>query len=416
MNHKYSFTFIVILGVLSIFGHLSAQTQTKTATLRGKERNLTSGYTIPSQKVTLKIYYNDELKRELQTMTNTDGEYGFTNLNYGKKWTYQLHTQYKDVDYVSRRIRLTGYREHDIYNLSVYSIGSDDSEIFIEAHHLVLNIAKKDQVGEDLGLRLSEKNKEWLEVTEYLIVQNTGNRCYLSDEPMPQSIQGGKVSLKLNLPIGYRGLEILRGISPYQLFLKPNSIFYGDAIKPGTFTLAFKYLIEISQSIELSRELSFDTEKVLVISAEPRISIDSNLQKVQTRVEREQRTYLGKTYKKGDSLDLKVKIAPPVDYSKKIGFYALISVLIICAGFGAYLGYKKFILNRNDIVKKAQKFDKSPVSEEEKYLSDLKTIYLELIFLLDEMRGEGKIDDRAYQSLHEETEEKLRYVFSEIGG
>jgi len=401
---------IIIFGLLFISGHLSAEIQTKFATLKGKVVNLTSGYVMPAQQVTLRVYHNDKLERELQTMTNTDGEYWFTNLNAGKEWTYQLHTQYKNVDYVSRRIRLTGYEQRDVYNLNVYSISSDDSEVFIEAHHLVLNIAKKEQ-----GLSQSstnEKSKEWLGVTEYLIIQNTGNTSYLSEEQMPQSIYGNKVSLKLELPEGYKELEIIRGLSPYRLLLKPDSITYGHAIQPGTLTVAFKYLMETGRSIDLSRRLPYDTDKFLVILTNPRLSIESELK--ETEVKREEQIYLGETYKKGNKVNLKIKVAPPKSHLKLIATYVLISVLIIGLGFGGYFGYQKFVLERKNIVKQAQKFDKSPTSDKEEYLINLKDLYLEFIMLLDEKYSTGKIGDRAYRSLYDETQEKLRNVFSQL--
>lgn len=407
---------IIILGILFIFGNLYAEAQKEFSTLKGKVVNLTSGHSIPAQKVTLRIYQNDELKRELQTMTNTDGEYWFTDLDVGKEWTYQLHTRYKNEDYISRRIRLTGFQQRDVHNLNVYSISSDDGEVFIEAYHIVLNIAKNDQIlSQTSQLSLSKKSREWLEVTEYLIIQNTGNTSYLSPERMPQSAYGNRVGLKLNLPVGYKELEIIRGLSPYHLLLKPDSIFHGQAIQPGTLTVAFKYLMETSRLVNLSRKLPFDTDKFLVILTNPRLSIDSKLQKIQTKVKSVKRSYLDKTLKKGEDVNLKVKIAPPESRLKQIAIYVLISVMIIGTGFGGYFGYKKFWVERKDIVKQARKFDKSPASEEEEYYTNLKDVYLEIIMVLDEMYASGKIGDRAYQSLYDETEDKLRSVFSRLG-
>ena len=91
MSIKNIFIYVIIFGSLSIFVLMSAEAQTKLTTLKGRVRNLTSGYTMPAQKVTLRIYHNDKPERGLQTMTNTNGEYRFTNLNVGKEWEYQLH-------------------------------------------------------------------------------------------------------------------------------------------------------------------------------------------------------------------------------------------------------------------------------------------------------------------------------------
>lgn len=415
MNRKYNFTILIIVGLILIFGNLYTEAQTESSTLKGKIANLTSGRSIPIQEVTLRIYQDDEFASEIQTMTNTDGEYFFTDLNVGKEWTYQLHTRYKNVEYTSRRIQLTGYEQHDVHNLHVYSIGSDENEIFIDAYHIVLNIAKTEEVlAQASQSSLSKESGEWLEVTEYLIIQNTGNRSYLSEEQMPQSAHSKRVGLRLELPEGYKELEVIRGLSPYWLLLKPNSIFHGQAIQPGTKTVTFRYLMDISSSVDLSRNLPFDTDKFLVILANSRLSIDSKLQKIQTEVKSVKQSYLGKTYKKDEFVNLKVKIAPRKSHVKQIAIYFLISVLIIGAGFGGYLGYQKFWVERQDIVKQAQEFDKAPASEKEEYHINLKDVYLKILMKLDEMHDSGKIADKAYQSLYDETEEKLQDVFSKL--
>jgi len=411
MNKKnILLTFIIFVIFISINLSVEAeQTQQKFSTLKGTVRNLTSNYPVPAQKVTLRIYHNAELDGEKQTMTDTAGKYIFPDLNVRGEWTYQLHTKYKDVDYVSRRIKLAGFEEEDIYNLNVYSISSDDSKVFVEAYHILLDIVEK-----KLSVSATEeKSKEWLEVTEYLIIENTSNTSYLGEEPMPKSFYGN-VGLKLELPEGYKELEIIRGLSPYDLLLKPDCIFHGQAIQPGTLTVAFKYLMPISGTNDLSRRLLFDTEKLLVILNNPRIYIESELEEIKKESEKEPKTFLGETYKKGEQINLAVRAVPPESHLKEIGIYFVISLLIIGLGFGGYFGYKKFVIERHDIVKKAQDFDKTPASEEEEYLLDQKAVYLEFIMILDEMKATGKINDRAYNLISEETEEKLRYVFTQL--
>ncbi len=395
-NNRTKFVLWIVFFVCFVsFGISDAENEQVTGRLRGTVKNVTSNKIVPQQKVTLYAYRNDAEIDNRSAISDSTGAFEFSQLEIAPSLSYRLTTRFHNVDYSVPFIRLTSERPEQTVDVKVYFSSDDESNIQITAHHIVLHPIESG-----------------CQITEYIILENTGNTSYLTT-----SSEGNEIGLRLELPHGFEHLKPMQGLMECCISLDGNTLLYSHAILPGVKkTIVFTYHMsspskrnKSSLNINLSRSLSLNTNKLLVLVAEEAYHLTSSILNVSDKVQmsggesglqgKTYKTYIANDLTKGQKVDMRLELPHkrrfnPIWLSGIVLVVGLVSILVI-----RRLSTTRRIDNAEDSTSSV-----SPVRTE---LEDLKSGYLELISKLDEMYESGEISETAYKKIREEQKVKL---------
>ena len=369
--------------------------------IRGRVKNLTTDEVVPQQKVILYIYRNGAEEGNQNIVSDSDGAFEFSKLpvastspHQGQNGlSYKLTTNFQNADYSSQPILLTSERPEQTIEMNVYSSSGDDSKIQISAYHLII---------EPLG-----NNREAPpQITEYIILKNTGNTSYLS-----LSQGGNQVGLKLELPHGFSNFKPMQGLMECCISFDGDNLLYSHATIPGMVTVAFTYQIPASKRVNLSRRLSFNTSKLFAFVAGEGSHLTSNMLSLSDKAEMQGKTYTRHTANdltKGQTVDIQLELP----YKRRFNPVWL-SGLVLVVGLAAILVVRRLSGRGGDVSVDDNELTRSKAPQDGSRRvssADLKKGYLELISRLDEMYEANEIGENAYKRIREEQKAKLSEV------
>jgi len=387
------------------FGISDAEDKQVTGRIRGTVKNLTNDKIVPQQEVTLYIYRNDAEVDNRSAVSDSNGDFEFSQLEIASSLSYRLMTRFHEADYTSPFIRLSPEHSEQIVALKVYSSSDDDAKIQITAHHIIL-----------------QPIEGGFQIMEYIILENAGNTSYLTTSP-----EGNHIGLRLELPHGFKDLKPMQGLMECCLSFDGDTLLYSHASIPGPQTIIFTYQMPASPSateqgrkrgkaashVNLSRRLSFNTSKLLMLVAGEgyhltfsALSVSGESQTLEVQ-QGDEEVFQGRTYRKymannltkGQTVDIRLELPHERRFNP-----IWLSGIVLVVGLAGILIVRRLSTTRR-LGDMSVGDSETPVSTTE--LEDLKRGYLELISKLDEMYKDGDISETAYKQLREEQKAKL---------
>ncbi len=155
-----------------------------------------------------------------EATSDEQGRFRFEDVGPGE---YAIGVTHLEVPYVERQIRVTEASPDATADLHVYQTTTSDEEVSIRADHLLLR-----------------SSEDAVEVTEFVVFYNAGDRSYLG-EASPASPTGH--GLTLPLPEGYSELGASPGLQE-RIFSRSGSSFrLALPLPPGPTQISFAYRV-----------------------------------------------------------------------------------------------------------------------------------------------------------------------------
>lgn len=151
--------------------------------VQGQVVNGTEGgaITINGLPVRLYLFSGGALKDTRRAITDAQGKFRFEGLPTGSGWSALATVEYAGIEYESGALDLSSGADLNA-DVAVYETTTDDSALKIEQRHLIV-----------------EMGPGQLEVTEYLILANTGDHSYIGSQEV---IPNRRATARLALPSG----------------------------------------------------------------------------------------------------------------------------------------------------------------------------------------------------------------------
>lgn len=221
-------------------------------TITGTVHNGTTNEPAPEgTEVSLYAYNGSYTRTETITTTvDADGRFQFNLTDQPYDWVYLVSTTYQELSFSSNIAALTADQPLDL-SLTVYEPTSDPANIVIDQLHISLEF-----VGQEVG------------VSELYVMSNEGTNVFIGNSG---SSEAG--TIQVNLPDAAqaatfeRGMGSGRGFFPTAEFIRRDGRWYDTtALYPGpnSLTLRVTYLLPLTGGLDLSRELPYQTNNVVV--------------------------------------------------------------------------------------------------------------------------------------------------------
>jgi hypothetical protein len=227
-----------------------AQT-TQNGTITGTVRNGTTDEPAPEGTEVVLYAYNSSYTRTetLTTTLDADGRFQFSLTDQPDDWVYLASTTYQDLSFSSNIAPLTAGQPLDL-SLTVYESTSDPADVVIDQLTISLEV-----LGQEV------------QVHELYTMSNEGTAVYTG------SGRGDSGTVQFNLPAAAQAITFERGMGPNSGFFPTSEVIQQDgrwydtvALRPGpnSLTLRLTYLLPLTNSLDLSRQLPYQTNNVIV--------------------------------------------------------------------------------------------------------------------------------------------------------
>lgn len=295
--------------------------------------------------------------------TDHEGRFKLEGIEGDPEDFYHLLTRYEGVDYFTEQFRLVEPKEIQI---SVYDSTHSDEAIEAEAHHLIVEVDKRE-----------------LTVTEIIILHNSGEKTFVGEIEIP-------------LPKGAMNPEFLEGIRGVEI----DGRFYDDqGIKPGSKEMVFRYRINASsQKAILSSHLHFPTSLLSFLISDPHLSVKSSQlsnSEVQRIGDREYLSLVGRDLPKGSVVEVVVEGLPR---GWRFSGIFLVGGLFLLVVVGVGLQVMKRV------------WDRAPKEE----LLERRGFFVSTLADLEERFEKGKISKEFYEEIRTIHRKRLKKVLETL--
>jgi len=171
------------LTVAALVGGLSLSARADGAVVQGQVINGTAG-TAPALnglQVRLYLFSGNTLKETRQALTDAQGAFRFEGVPTGSGWAAIVSVEYAGVEYEGKPLDLTNGTDLGS-DVTIYETTTDDQALKVERSHLIV----------EMGVRQ-------LEVTELVVLNNTGDRTYIGSEEV---VPNRRATARVPLPAG----------------------------------------------------------------------------------------------------------------------------------------------------------------------------------------------------------------------
>ena len=249
-THSSTFPFFlssILLLILIIFPVTYAQND--AGKIEGQIVDKKKNQPLAQQKVILLIHHG-EAKQQRETVTDASGRYLFDDLSIAFDAHYTVTTTYEGQEYVENDLALSEWVPTLKINIEIGAFMDDQSKVKIRHHTLVINPPPADHAPDGA-----------VSVMEIIQVENTSDLAFKTVH------NGQSAGLYFNLPNGYEELQVDAVFQ--QALADGQQLVSNQPLAPGLQNLAFSYVVHVDKSgLELSRELTFDTDQLSVFVTE----------------------------------------------------------------------------------------------------------------------------------------------------
>ena len=197
--------------------------------IQGQVSNGTAGEHPPLAGLNVQLYLftGNTLKEKRTTNTSATGVYRFDGLPTGGAWSAVTTVQYAGVDYASQTLDLAASSELT-GDITVYETTNNDSALRVESSHVII-----------------EAGKDQLEVTEQLILANTGDRTYIGSEEV---IPNRRATARVALPAG--AADVFFDPQDTAAMIRTGQGFVDTRpIVPGRQDYLFSFILPVDSSL-----------------------------------------------------------------------------------------------------------------------------------------------------------------------
>ncbi|HOG47977.1 MAG TPA: hypothetical protein PLB78_15215, partial [Anaerolineae bacterium] len=173
----------LVPAVLALFVCLSAAVHAQSGVVQGQVLNGTAGVaaTLQGLPVRLYLFSGNTLKDTKRGTTDAQGAFRFEGVQTGSNWIALATVEYAAVEYQGHPLDLSVGTDFNS-DITVYETTTDDAALKVERSHLIVEMG----IGQ-------------LEVTELIILNNTGDRTYAGNEEV---VPNRTATARLALPAG----------------------------------------------------------------------------------------------------------------------------------------------------------------------------------------------------------------------
>ncbi len=173
----------IAVAAIALLGLLGTMAHAEGGVVQGQVVNGTAGgdTALTGLPVRLYLFSGNTLKDTRRTNTDAQGVFRFEGVPTGGAWSGVATVDYAGVEYESEPLDLSASTDLN-GDIVVYETTTDDAALSVEHSHLIIEMG----IGQ-------------LEVTEDLILNNTGDRTYVGSEEV---IPDKRATARLALPAG----------------------------------------------------------------------------------------------------------------------------------------------------------------------------------------------------------------------
>lgn len=212
--------------------------------ISGKVQNQTpGGGSAGGLQVSLRTVAHQSEGPTITTTTDKDGNFRFDKLSTASNFGYGLSVKYQDVTYNSDLIVFQSGETSKTSDITVFEPVDKPEAIVIERAHFILGVIPETQT---------------LSVMEIIIVNNRGNRVFISSGPN----QG---TLRITLPTAAKNLQLAPELADSAVDT-PGGFALARPVLPGQNELLYSYELPYQSSrYDLSRSFAYPAQQVSVL-------------------------------------------------------------------------------------------------------------------------------------------------------
>lgn len=376
---------------------------------------------VSQQTVILRIHQESKDVQQRDTKTDNSGAYAFDNLSTAFDVHYVVSTTYDGEEYVEKDIVLSEWVPHIKVNIEIVRFTDDSSRVKIRQHTIFVLPPPADHAPDQA-----------VTVMEMIQVENT------NDDAFRTEFDGQPTGLHLNLPKEYEALQIDSGFKQH-LAAQTNRLVSNQPLEPGESSFGFAYITHIGTRLDLSRNLTFDTDQVFVyipegipLTPQSRTLGASRKEHIHGRVYTVYATNPAEPLLTGQTANLRFKFdGAATQIQGGIGgmsrqpsnptLIALIAISAALAGgflVAAIFKMRRPTLNTADHTQKPQGLpDASWLGKlDAADLERTRVARLEIITRLEALYEAREISERVYNRLRKEQVDRLESVLVQING
>ena len=387
MWHKTIVAQGIALLALIVLGVLPVNAQDASGMVQGQVINQSQGGGNTSQlNVTLNAYLATNHPGNTTTWlylgnatatTDDQGSFEFTGLGTGTEYTYQLELVYQEAQYYFDPFSFDAETSVKTTTLVVYDSTSSDQSIRISRAHMLVNVTL-----------------ESLDVTEYYLIVNSGNKTYVGSREFSP---GMRETLRFSLPPQAVNLDYGGSLDPYFIANWGNGFSDTAILAPGSKEILFSYNLDYtSDSYTIPLTLHYPVDSFdLLVQGDHQIGVSCDQL---TASELPNMGGAQITYYTGNNLErnttLNISLSELLADSKGPPWVVIIASVL---AFGLLVSFAVWRVNRS----------RQPASLESDVIIDDEERLLHEIAQLDDKFEKGDISEDDYQRLRRDKKDRL---------
>ena len=247
----------VLLAAAALALGLAMVVHAEGGVIRGQVTHGTAGDhpSLGGLAVRLYLFSGNTLKETRWAHTDPQGVYRFDGLPTGGAWSAVATVQHAGVEYDSQTLDLVAGGEL-AGDITIYETTTDDSALRVDRSHLII-----------------EAGEGQLEVTEQVILANTGDRTYVGREEI---IPNRKATARLALPAGATDVSFEPRELASDMVRTGQGFVDTRPVVPGRQDYLFSYVLPVdASSYTLSKPLAYATGELDVLVHVPGVEISA---------------------------------------------------------------------------------------------------------------------------------------------
>ena len=209
-----------------------------------------NGASTVDDPVTVDIYRENELIDTLQGRVGPEGNTVFPKVPVGQHLVAAVVCKHQKVAFEGQAIPLNPSRGHLIARVQVYDVSSDNAELSVSTHHIII----KPAAGSVL-------------VSEYMRLTNSANRAISAG---PRDDSGKPAVLTVMLPPGHKNFQTASYFHRDALVFTQDGFYDTMAVAPGKYHVQFSYTLDITdETMEFVKRFSLATNDLILFIAIP---------------------------------------------------------------------------------------------------------------------------------------------------
>jgi hypothetical protein len=248
MFHASRFTFALAFLTLFLVAGWAPAPQEGEAVIVGQVTNGTPDGALPVDlPVVLHVFSGMEERESYTTTLAADGSFRFDGLALEEGESFVVRVAYQDVTYVSDLGAFEAGQQELSLPVTIYETTEDAAAVLVTQLHIFMT-----------------GSGDWLQVGEYYLISNTGDRTYIGVE---DSEAGRRVTLTVTSPAGAENARF-EDAGLGERFLEREADFADtEPILPGTATaeVLFNYDLPYREGLRVTRTFDVPVASVVLV-------------------------------------------------------------------------------------------------------------------------------------------------------